>query len=207
MGFTKRHTKTNGRHVAYAGNIELDPSSTVAYQYDLARLLAQAKINFHIYPSAPSHATELRHKMKIFVPSDQMKFVHIHDTLSFLDLTHEISSFHAGILISTKNVNYGNEHDTYYRFVEEYFLSAKIFDYHEAGLLCLTQNMRMLRCIFPNNGFYREVQSLEEIVEIVSNMEIRKIEVEPKLRLDYHANRLSEFYLRLYHQRLKRAGA
>jgi hypothetical protein len=144
------------------------------------------------------------HKMKNFVPSDQMKFVHIHDTLSFLELSRELSSFHAGILISTKNVNYGNDHDTYFEFMSDYFLAAKIFDYHEAGLLCLTQNMRMLKCIFPNNRFYKEVQSLEEIVEILSKMEIHEIETDRKLRIDYHAHRLPEFYLRLYNQRLKR---
>ncbi|MCX6239058.1 MAG: hypothetical protein NTY07_16110 [Bacteroidia bacterium] len=208
VGFTKSYDKLKGeKHVVYAGNIEINPSSPVAYQYDLARLLAHTGINFHIYPSVQSQAVELRNEIRNLVSSDLMKYVHIHDTLSFLDLASELSTFHAGILISTKNVNYGNDHDTYYGFMEEYFLAAKIFDYHEAGLLCLTQNMRMLRYIFPNNKFYREVHSLAEIVEIVSKMEIREIEVEPKLRLDYHAHRLSEFYLRLYNQKFKRTGS
>lgn len=206
-GFTKSRSKRRGeKHVAYVGNIEVNPSSPVAYQYDLARLLAQAGINFHIYPAVPSHAPELRNEMRNLVSSDLMKYVHIHDTLSFLDLCGELSTFHAGILISTKNVNYGNDHGAYFEFTSDYFLSAKIFDYHEAGLLCLTQKMRLASHMFPKNGAVREVQSLEEIVETVSNMENRKIEVEPRLRLDYHAHRLSEFYLRLYNQRLKCAG-
>jgi hypothetical protein len=83
----------------------------------------------------------------------------------------------------------------------EYFLASKLFDYYDAGLLSLTQNMRLTRYIFPKNGAVREVQSLEEIVETVSNMKVRDIEVEPKLRLDYHAHRLSDFYLRLYRQK------
>ena len=203
IGFTKRQTKkTNGRHVAYVGSIEIDPSSPVAYQYDLARLLAQAGIHFHIYPSSPSIALVLKHEMRNFVSSGLMKYIHIHDTLSFLDLSGDLSTFHAGILLY---VNSGNDYDTYYQFMGEYFLASKLFDYHDAGLLCLTQNMRLAKSIFPKNGAVREVQSLEEIVEIVSNMEIREIEIEPKLRLDYHARRLSEFYLRLYRQKLEHA--
>lgn len=203
VGFTKRQTKkTNGRHVAYAGSIELDPFSPVAFSYNLARLLAQAGINFHIYPPHPSQAPKLMHEMRHFVSSDLMKYVHIHDTLSFFDLCNELSTFHVGIIISNINVNYGNDHDTYYPFMGEYFLASKLFDYHEAGLLCLMQKMRLPRHMFPKNRAVQEVQSLQEIVEIVSNMEIREFEVEPKLRLDYHAHRLSEFYLRLYRQTL-----
>lgn len=207
VGFTKRQTKkTNGRHVAYAGSIQPNPSSPVAYLYDLARLLAQSGINFHIYPSYPSVTPELRHEMRNLVSSDLMKYVHIHDTLSYLDLSSELSAFHVGILISNIHLNFGNGDDTYYPFMKKYLIESKLFDYHEAGLLCLTEkNMRLPRHIFPENGAVREVQSLEEIVEIVSNMEIREIEVEPKLRLDYHARRLSEFYLRLYRQKLDHA--
>ncbi|HZX48792.1 MAG TPA: hypothetical protein VFF47_06200 [Nitrospirota bacterium] len=206
LGFVKRRNrKTDERHVACVGSIELDPSSALAYQYDLARLLAQAGINFHVYPSHPSYATQIRHDMRKFVSSDLMQYVHIHDTLSFIDLCGELSTFHAGILITNINVNFGNVHDTYYPIMGEYFLASKLFDYYDAGLLSLTQNMRLTRYIFPKNGAVREVQSLEEIVEIVSNMEISEIEVAPKLRLDYHAHRLSEFYLRLYRKKLEHA--
>lgn len=204
LGFTKRQAKkTNGRHVAYAGSIQADPSSQEAFSYDLARMLAEAGVNYHIYPSYASQAPNLRHEIRTFVSSDLMKYVHIHDTLSFLDLSSELSTFHAGILISTKHVNYGNDHDTYYPFMEEYLIASKLFDYHEAGLMCLTQQMRLPRHIFPKNGAVREVQSLEEIVEVVCKMEIREIEVERKLRLDYHAHRLAEYYLRLYRQTVR----
>lgn len=206
VGFTKRQAKkTNGRHIAYVGSIDADPSSTSVFSYELARLLAQAGIHFHLYPSYLSIASVLRHEMRNHVSLDLMQYIHIHDTLSFLDLSSELSSFHAGILISTNNVTYENGHDTYYDFIEEYLIASKLFDYHEAGLLSLTQKMRMPRYIFPESGIVREVQSLEEIVEIVSNMEIREIDVEPKLRLDYHARRLSEFYLRLYRHKLEHA--
>lgn len=207
VGFTKSRRKTRGgKSVAYVGNIEIDPSSPVAYQYDLARLLAQSGINFHIYPALSSQTLELGNEMRKLLSPDLLKYVHIHDPLSFLDLSGELSAFPAGILISTKNVNYGNDHDTYFEFMSDYFLSAKIFDYHEAGLLCLTQKMRLANHLFAKNGAVREVQSLAEIVETISNLEIREIDVDPKLRLDYHARRLPEFYLRLYNQRLKQAG-
>jgi hypothetical protein len=201
-GFMKRLSKkSDRRHVALVGSIEVDPSSPVAFSYNLARLLAQVGIHYHIFPSYASYGLKLRQEMRNFLSADLMKYVHIHDTLSFSDLSSELSTCHAGILISNINVNYMNDHDTYYPFMGEYFLASKLFDYHEAGLLCLTQKMRLPRHIFPKNGAIREVKSFQEIVEIVSNMEIREIETEPKLRLDYHAPRLSEFYLRLYRQK------
>ena len=207
-GFTARlSNKHPDKHVVYVGGMELNQDSVGAFQYDLALLLSKAGIHFHIYPPLPCILPELKRRMSDVIPLELMKYVHIHDTVSFMDLVKELSTYHVGIIISTKHVGYGDEHNTYFKFTEDYFLAGKIFDYHEAGLLCLTQNMRMLKYVFPKNGFVREVQSLEEIVEIVSNMEIRKINVDPKLRIDFNAYRLSEFYLRLYNRRLKRAGS
>ena len=203
-GFTARLSKRLAdKHVAYVGGMELDPDSSVAFQYDLALLLSKAGIHFHIYPPLHSQIPELKCRMSNVVPSELMKYVHLHDPVSFIDLAKELRTYHVGVLIW----NFDNCHDTYHAFMDDYLLAAKLFDYHEAGLLCLTQKMRLAKHIFPKNGAVREVHSLEEIVEIVSNMEIREIEVEPKLRIDYHAHRLPEFYLRLYNQRLKRAGS
>lgn len=204
-GFTNTEEKNSGKHVVYAGNLEINPASAVAYQYELARILTQASINFHIFPSHVSHKVELENEMRNFVSPDLMKYLHVHDTIPFLELSREISRFHAGILISTNDINYGDGHDTYRESMGDYFLAAKLFDYYEAGLLSLTQKMRLANHIFPKNGSVREVGSLNEIAEIVSNTEIRDTKVEPKLRLDFHAHRLPAFYLRLYKKRNKHA--
>jgi hypothetical protein len=202
VGFTKRHlTKMEGRHVAYVGSLEADPRSPVAVVYDLARLLAETGINFHIYPSYTSHVRTLRQEIGQVVPSDLLKYVHVHDTVRFQDLTRELSAFHAGILVSNKSVNYGEKGDTYYPIMGEYFLASKLFDYHEAGLPCVTQQMRVARHMFPRDGAFREVRTLQEVADVVSQMDVCQIEVHPKRRLDHHAHRLAEFYLRLYRQR------
>jgi hypothetical protein len=202
VGFTKRHlTKMEGRHVAYVGSLEADPRLSVAVVYDLGRLLAQTGINFHIYPSYTSHVRTLRQEIGQVVPSDLMKYVHIHDTVRFQDLTRELSAFHAGILVSNKSVNYGEKGDTYYPIMGEYFLASKLFDYHEAGLPCVTQQMRIARHMFPRDGAFREVRTLQEVADVVSQMGVCQIEVHPKRRLDHHAHRMAEFYLRLYRQR------
>ncbi len=139
--------------------------------------------------------------MAKYVSSDLMQYVHVHNTIPLLSLITELSTLHAGILISNRHVTTATNGDTYFPFMGDYFLASKLFDYHEAGLLCLMQPMRVMRRVFPRNGAFREVESLEDIVEIVSNMEVRDIEVSPKHRLDYHAHRLHEFYLRLYRER------
>ena len=139
----------------------------------------------------------VRREMGGALPAGLAGYVHVHDTLSFIALAYELSGCHAGILVSNVHVNRGDPRDTYYPHMADYFLGSKLFDYHEAGLLCLTQPMRLARHVFPGDGAIREVQSLAEVVQVVANMEVRAVEVAPGHRLGAHAHRLAEFYVRL----------
>ena len=124
--FQKAPKFTDGIHIVYVGNLELDPDSPVGYQYDLAALLSQNRIHFHIYHSVPAHVEELRSKMSLYLATcSNPEFVHIHDTLSPDSLTEGLSKYHYGLLISTKNVDYRDDHDTYYQHMSNYFAATK----------------------------------------------------------------------------------
>lgn len=200
-GFNERRQKREtGKHVALVGSIGVDPAAPATFVYGLARRLAEAGIHYHVYPSNPPDGDTLRREIGRAVPAELQRYIHIHDTLSPIALIGELSKLHAGILISNMNVNSGRDGDTYFPVMGEYFLASRLFDYHEAGLLCLTQKMPIARHMFPRLETLREVNTIDELVEIVSNMEVRDIEIDRRIRIDHHAHRLREFYLRLHRE-------
>jgi hypothetical protein len=191
---------TDGTHVVYVGNVELDPLSPVAYQYELAALLGANKVHFHIYPSIGQVVPELRETMKAFVSSDVLsKYVHLHDPISPLDIAREISRYHYGLIISTKNIDYGDDHDTYFDHQSDYFFAAKIFDYLDAGLHTLTQNARFARFILGRCNGGSVVTSLEDIARRCKDEPAPGTILPKSLLLETNTNRLINFYSKLTH--------
>jgi hypothetical protein len=165
--FPRKPKLDGGVHVVYVGGFDVDPQSPAGYQYELASLLSSNGIHFHIYP--PAAARELvgelkAHMLRSLENRGDPKFVHIHNTLPADQLNEELSQYHYGLLISTKDIDYSDRHGTYLEHQNWYFGAAKIFDYLDAGLYCLIQNARFLHLILRRSNGGRVVLSLEDIV-------------------------------------------
>ena len=197
--FQRMPKLTNGIHVVYAGNLDLNPESPVGYQYDLAVLLSQNGIHFHIYPSFLSHVAELKRIMSHYLAdhSGVQDFVHIHNTISPDRLTEELSRYHYGLLISTKQVDYGDDHNTSFEHVSDYFGAAKIFDYMEAGLFTFIQNARFLRFFLERHHNGKVVRNLHDIVTHCKSEPFTEPVIPESQRLLFNISRLTTFYLSL----------
>jgi hypothetical protein len=193
--FRRSEKLGGGVHVVYVGSIEPNPDSPVAYHYELAALLSRGRIHYHIYPSYEHVGEELRSRMKSFVtsPADNA-YVHIHDTISPLGMREELSKYHYGVLISGKKVEYGDDHDTYLPHQADYLLTSKVFDYLDAGLVTLTQDARMTRCLLERCNAGIVVRSLEEIVQVAGGPPPPEVKVAPSLVVEANADRLAAFY-------------
>ena len=163
----------------------------MAYQYELAALLGASKVHFHIYPSTNQVVSELRETMKRIVAPDVLsKYVHVHDPISPLEIGREISRYHYGLIISTKKIDYGDDHDTYFDHQSDYFFAAKIFDYLDAGVHTLTQNARFARFTYRCNGG-NVVTSLEGIARQCKDGPRSGASRLKSLRLDANIDRLT----------------
>lgn len=193
--FRRSEKLSGGVHVVYVGSIEPNPDSPVAYHYELASLLSRSRIHYHIYPSYEHIGAELRSRMKRFItnPADNA-YVHIHDTISPLGMRQELSKYHYGVLISGKNVEYGDDHDTYFPHQADYLLTSKVFDYLDAGLVTLTQDARMTRCLLQRCSAGIVVRSLQEIVQVAGGAPPPEVKMAPSLLIEANAGRLAAFY-------------
>jgi hypothetical protein len=193
--FKRSKKLSGGVHVVYVGSIEPDPDSPVAYHYGLAALLSGRRIHYHIYPSYAHVGEELKSRMAKFVTGTADKdYVHIHDTISPLGMRQELSRYHYGVLISGKNVEYGEDHDTYLPHQADYLLTSKVFDYLDAGLVTLTQDARMTRCLLERCNAGIVVRSLEEIVQVAAGAPPPEVNVVRSLFIEANADRLATFY-------------
>ena len=185
----------DGVHVVYVGSIEPNPDSPVAYHYELAALLSRSRIHYHIYPSYEHIGEELKSRMEKFVtsPADGA-YVHIHETISPLRMREELSKYHYGVLISGKKVEYGDDHDTYFPHQADYLLTSKVFDYLDAGLVTLTQDARMTRCLLERCNAGIVVRSLEEIARRAGGAPPPEAKVARSLFIEANADRLAAFY-------------
>jgi len=196
--FKKESKLTDGIHIVYVGSIASDPESTEAYQYELAALLSKNMVHLHIYPSHNHIIPEMKASMKQFVkPGLIEKYIHIHETISPLNITQEISRYHYGLLISTNKVDFVDASETYFHHMGDYLLPSKSFDYLEAGLYTLTQNTKLIRFLLERYGNGKVVGSLEEIAEQCKHEPPNKISIPQSLLLESNIRRLSKFYSNL----------
>lgn len=190
--------RTDGVHIVYVGNLELDPDSPTSFQYQLAALLSSNSIHFHIYPAFPECAAMLQpimaqHLAKFGNPD----FVHIHDTVPPNKLIDELAEYHYGIIISTDKIDYHDEHSTYYQHVSDYITANKVFDYMDAGLFIFTQGGRWLRRLVERHGNGKVVQCLQDIVTYCKQASFVSPAIPNSYRLLSNIGRLTEFYVSL----------
>lgn len=193
----KVKNRTLGRQIVYLGNIEIDPESSVAYQYGLAEVLCANKIGFDIYPSYISLVDELKKKFESMWPDTyQSKYLLVHETIPAKDIvkTIELSSY--GLLISTKLVTFQDIHDTYYPIMERYFFAGKIFDYYESAVFPIVQRGAFVNFVIRRMEFGIVVDSYDDIVKFINANEGRDVRVQYKqtLTLEHNAPRLVKFY-------------
>lgn len=196
--FIRSSKLKDGIHVVYVGSIELNPESPVGYLYELASHLSSAGIHLHIYPSHMSIINLLKTNMLQFLTPDVIKkYVHIHETISLLNLREEISKYHYGILISSKTMKFGEDNETYFEHMGDYFLPSKSFDYLDAGLYTLSQNAKYVRFMLERYKNGCVVSSFDEIVEICRHEPPNSVVVPSALLLETNADRLENFYFNL----------
>lgn len=194
--FPRTPKLTDGIHVVYVGSIETNPNSTAAFIYELAGILSKNGIHLHIYPSLSHIIPELKRVMRRYVDLDDAhSYVHIHETISPVAIRKEISQYHYGVLISTSNIDYGDNHDTYFARQADYLLAAKVFDYLDAGLFSFIQNLRFTRFILRSNG--KVASSLDDIAWSCKAEQVPSVKVSKTLSLEGNVHRLTKFYREL----------
>jgi hypothetical protein len=168
----KRITKS----IVYVGNLELDPINSVAYQYDLGVKLKNHSIKFIVFPSVASHFQNLK---KIFLDFDREIFhdlmIDIRENINSSELEAAISSYSFGLLISTKKINYDDDHDAYHSLMDRYFFAAKVFDYFNAGLIPVVQNSNFIKFILRRLNIGHVVNTMEEIVDYINDSNGKEI--------------------------------
>ncbi len=195
---------TDGIHVVYVGSVEPDPKSPVGYLYELAALLSRRHIHLDIYPSFNNLVPQMRTTMKQFVGEDVLdRYVHIHNTISPLDVREEISKYHYGLLISSKSIDFGSDNETYFQHQSDYFLASKIFDYLDAGLFTLAQNARLARFLLERCNSGKVVTSLEDIALQCISEPPRNPKIPNSLLLESNVSRLTTFYLKISSSKIR----
>ncbi len=185
------------KDVVYLGNIEMDAEKDAAFQYDLSKLFIEKKICFNIYPSRIEMANTLRQNFNLI--SQELLInngIYIHDTVPPELVPKILSNSSYGLLISGKNVNFYDSHDTSLRVNEKYFFAAKIFDYYQSGVFPIVQNGGFVGFIIKRMGVGAVVNSFDEIIDVVEKNSDKEIIINynKTLTLEYNSSRLFAFY-------------
>ena len=194
---TEYKMKKMSRDIVYLGNVELDPNSSVAYQYGLAQILGSNQIRLDIYPSHRHIAKELRQKFSQDYPATTNgNYLIIHDTITPKKIPDAITGSSYGLLISTKAINFHNEHETYLPVMGRYFFASKVFDYYESSVFPITQKGLFISFVMRRMGVGVTVESYNNIVDFVNKNEAVKVvfKYNKTLTVEYNAPRLMDFY-------------
>lgn len=181
--------KIINKSLVYVGNLELDPNSSVAFQYDLGSKLKNNKIKFIIFPSVASHYQVLKN---IFLNFNNEIFddliIDVRKNIKSSNLEAAISSYSFGLLISTKKINYYDDHDSYHSLMDRYFFAAKVFDYFNAGLIPVVQNSNFIKFILRRLNIGHVVNSMDEIVDYINDGDGKEIIFHYKKNFSLNSN-------------------
>ncbi|MCF7762495.1 MAG: hypothetical protein K9N62_02365 [Verrucomicrobia bacterium] len=186
---------SDGIHAVYLGNLQMDPNHPAGFTYRLAEQLSRNGVHFHIYPSFPNQATQLRTVMtEYFKGASVPELVHIHEKVPSDRLTEELSKYHFGIFVSSQTEGLRTDNDAYHPRFNEYVTANKVFDYIDAGLFVLAQNGRWLRRVIGQYGNGKTVKTMEDIVHLCKTEPLRHIPVPRGYTLQANVSRLASFY-------------
>lgn len=179
--------------LVYIGNLEVNRSNNVAYQYPLSKLLGEKGIDFYIYPSSPSQKIQIENNL------ESGELISVMDTMPY-DLLHkELERYSFGLLISTKFVGFNNQHDTYNNIMAKYFFATKIFDYYQAGVIPICQKGDFISFILRRMGVGYTVDNIKDIPNLINKCRGKFIttNINETLTLKTNACRLTYFYKNL----------
>ena len=184
-------------NLVYLGNLDTNPMSAVAFQYELAEALDRAKITFTIYPSFSELKVSVTSAFNKLNPKLMLNgYLEISKKLNFSDLRNEIQSKSFGLLISSKHIAIDNNHDTYYPILNRYFFAAKIFDYYEVGIFPIVQHGSFIQLVLKRMKIGTTVSSYNEITKTIKTLSGTSITAayNKSLTLEGNAHRLLAFY-------------
>jgi hypothetical protein len=187
-------------NLIYLGNLDSDPMSTVAFQYELAELLNKKKIFFTMYPSYDYLTERVSMVLEKINPHILAEgYITMSNKLNFETLRNEILDKSFGLLISSKQVTIDESHDTYLPILNRYFFAAKLFDYYEAGVFPLVQQSRFIAHVLRSMEIGSTVHSLSDIPTIINKLSGTTLNVvhNERFTLKFNAMRLLSFYGRL----------
>ena len=187
-------------NLVYLGNLDSNPASAVAFQYELADELDRARVSFTIYPSFPElkdRVTSAFNKLNASLLKNG--YIVINKKLNFNDLRSEIQGKSFGLLISSKHIGIDNNHDTYYPILNRYFFAAKIFDYYEVGIFPIVQLGSFIQFVLKRMKIGTTVRSYSDIIHTINTLSGTSIAVayNRRLTLEGNAHRLLAFYQKL----------
>ncbi len=190
--------RMDGIHAVFVGNMH-EPTSPRPrnFHFELARVLSNAGIHYHIYPSYIHSYNKYKPLLDDFVARYcRAGLVHLHKTLPTNQIIREISQYHFGIDIVTTSVNrVPGDHEFYGLETTEYAIDNKIFDYISAGLFTFVLKARWCQRIVERYNLGVRVTSFEDIVAQAKKRYLDPVPSIPKvLTTQFWAERLARLY-------------
>ncbi|RMG40283.1 MAG: hypothetical protein D6719_11520 [Candidatus Dadabacteria bacterium] len=189
---------TDGIHAVYVGNL-CDPTSTRPrnFHFELARVLSNSSIHYHIYPSYMDDYHKYKAVMNQLAPRySRPDLIHIHETLPADQLIPEISKYHFGIDVISTSVDRTPDDHPFYNFDNtDYGVDNKLFDYISAGLFTFSHNSKTCKRILERYKLGLQVKSFDEIAQEAHRRYREPFpEIPEVLTTDYWARRLVKMY-------------
>jgi len=200
---SKLSEETGKVHVVTCGNYNPDDPSVegdVVYVYEVARILHEAGMEYHIYPSTQKLGDTTRRGMQAQGLGGALGHtVHVHNPLPPDDLIPTLARYDYGLHILSQRIR-GVRH-RYELRKYEHATANKIFDFIDAGLHILVHGGRFQRFLSTRYGHGRQLHSLDELQGLPVPPQSPPIPA--AYRVEIVAHRLLEFYERVATERLQ----
>lgn len=197
----RKSKRLDGIHVVYVGNmVNIDCTTNRSYHFELAKVLSNAKIHYHIYPSFELLYNSYKPIMDAYIAQHGTKgYVHMHKPIPANEIISEISQYHFGMDIITTSINReSDDHPLYSLEMSEYTLDNKIFDYISAGLFTFTYDAKWVNSVIERNSLGFKVRSLDEVAEKAIEFANHKFpQIPDRVTTNYWAKNLVKLYKKI----------
>jgi len=193
--------RTDGIHVVYVGNMD-DPTSSRQrnFHLELARVLAESQIHYHMYPSSVQLKREYDEPVQRLCEDPEVgQYVHLHYPVPGEKVVEERSQYHFGLhMLSTEVDRVPGNHPFYSQEMRHYSSANKIFDYVSAGLFTFVHVGRWTRKLVERYGFGERVLSFDDLVDKARERYTQRVpEIQKVLTTEHATERLVELYASL----------
>lgn len=178
--------KLPGIHLAYCGNLEMNPASPVSFQYPLSRICSESGIHVHFFNSfAENHKLLLQYLKR----EKLEEFIHTYDVMPLRNMLESMTQCTAGIIVSSINVDH-QQHDTWNDHHSRSFLCSKLFNYADAGIPSIVQNHGLIHWLVKRYRLGMGISSLEEVPSAAEKLKDHRVNVPTPLLLKTNIPRL-----------------